>query len=164
MKNIVLLFLACVLIISCGDRNVRTDYISSTDLYIGWLDLKAYDFKKYGYANQADWEKDIAGANSALKIAVAKNLKVYKVTGAAKMWEMQPAKGYAVQFSNIVLDPQAALTAEVAIKDATTGRTINKFSSKSGAAIKSSAKEPFAAKLNKACQAVANEIYMQMTQ
>lgn len=161
MKKLALIFLACIMIASCGGRNVRIDYISSTDLFVGWMDLKTWDFKKYGYAAQADWEKDIAAANSALKIAVAKHLKVYKVTGAAKMWETQPARGYVIQFSNVTLDPKAGLTAEVSIKDGAYGRTINKFTSKVAS---SASGDPFAAKLNRAVQAVANDIYMQMTQ
>lgn len=161
MKKLAIMFVACVMIVSCGGRHVRMDYVSSTDLYIGWLDLKAWDFKKYGYARQADWEKEVAAANDALKKAVAKHLKMYTVKGAAKLWDAQPAKGYVVQFSNVTLDAQAGLKADVAIKEGAYGRTINRFTSKIAP---STSKEKFGGKLNSACQAVANDIYMKMTQ
>ena len=161
MKKLAILLVTCIMMVSCGGRNVRMDYISSTDLYIGWLDMKAWDVKKYGYKAQADWEKDIAAANGELKAAAAGQLKMYKVTGAAKMTDAQPVAGYVVQFGNVTLDPQAGLSAEVFIKDGAYGRIINKFTSK---VAPSTSKEAFGAKVKKACKAVANDIYMQMTQ
>lgn len=161
MKKAVTLFLACAMMVSCGGRNMRMEYISSTDMYVGWIDLKAWDFKKFGYATQADWEKDIAGANAALRTEVVKYLKDYKVTGASKQWEAQPTKGYVIQFVNVTLDPQAALSADVSIRESATWKIPGKFTCKVPA---NTSKDPFAAKLNKACQAVAKEIYMQMTQ
>jgi len=161
MKKILFVLIAFVMIVSCGGRHARVDYISSTDLYVGWLDLKAWDFKRFGYEKQADWQKDIEAANAALKESVAQKLKMYTVTGAGKQWEAQPAKGYIVQFANAKLDPEAGLSVDVAIKDGAYGRTISRFTS---TVEKSTSKNPFAERLNRACQAVANDIYMQMTE
>ncbi|MBN2159582.1 MAG: hypothetical protein JW807_09315 [Spirochaetes bacterium] len=161
MKKIVTLFFACAVMVSCGGRHMRVEFISSTDLYVGWIDLKSWDFKKFGYAAQADWEKEIAAANGVIKTELAKYLKLYTVTGAAKQWEPQPTKGFIIQFANVTLDPQAALSAYVTIREMPSWRVPGKFTFKVPA---NTSKDAFAKKLNNACKALAKEIYMNMTQ
>lgn len=164
MKHIAVALLVCSIVCSCSTRTVRTEYAGSTDLYVGWLDLRADDYRKYGYPTKAEWESDISDINSGLQEYIARYLKHYNVTGAASIRDRQPAKGYVILFSNPSIDPQSSIAVDITIKNAATGKVIERFPCYGTSFHMSYSMYSFAGRLNNACYALAYEIYQKMTE
>ncbi len=164
MKQFVVILISCGLILSCSTRSVRQEFSGSRDVYVGWLDLRPADFRKYGYPTRGEWDKDIADVNSELQKYVRDYLKGFAVTGASKIGERPPAYGYAIQFSNVTIDPQTSIVADISIRDRGTGRVVKKFPAYGTSFHMSYSMYSFAGKLNNACYALAYEIYTQMTE
>jgi hypothetical protein len=158
------LLIACGFILSCSTRSVRREFSGSRELYVGWLDLGAGDFRKYGYPAREEWERDIADVNRGLQKFVRDYMKGFAVTGASKVRERPPAYGYAIYFSNAAIDPQTSIVADISIRDMGTGKVVTKFSAYGTSFHMSYSMYSFAGKLNNACYALAYEIYTQMTE
>ncbi len=164
MRQFMVILIACGFILSCSTRSVRQEFSGSRELYVGWLDLRAADFRKYGYPTREEWERDIADVNQGLQKFVRDYMKGFAVTGASKIGERPPAYGCAIYFSNAAIDPQTSIVADISIRDMGTGRVVTKFSAYGTSFHMSYSMYSFAGKLNNACYALAYEIYTQMTE
>jgi len=165
MKNLVVLLLACGVICSCSSRAVRQEFSGSNNLYVGWLDLKSDDYRKWGYPTKEEWVKDINDLNvGGVQKFVRDYLKGFNVTGAQKVNDRVPTAGYVIQFSNVSIDPQNSIVADITIKDAVSGRVLKRFATYGTSFHMSYSMSSFAGRLNNACYALAYEIYMQMTE
>lgn len=133
------------------------------NLFVGWLDLKPDDYRKYGYPTKEEWVKDINDLNAGLQKYMKDYLTSFVVIGAGSAKERISGNAYAISFSNIVIDPQTSIVTDVEIKDATTGKTIKKFAGYGTSFHMSYSMYTFAGRLNNSCYALAYEIYMQMT-
>ncbi len=136
----------------------------SQKVYIGWLDLRPGDYRKYGYPSREEWQKDINDLNGSLQKFVRDYMKDCNVSGVAQNNDKMPPNGFVIQFSNVNIDPQNSIVADIAIKDASTGRLLKKFSSYGTSFHMSYSMYSLAGRLNNACYALAYEIYMQMTE
>lgn len=157
------LLLSCAILWSCSSRSVRQEFSGSRDLFVGWLDLHPEDFRKFGYPTKEEWVHDISDLNVSLKEFVAKYLKDFNVSGASSINERPPASGYVIQFSNVAIDPQTSIVADISIKDGTSGKVIKKFTSYGTSFNISYSMYAFIGRLNNACYALAYDIYVQMT-
>jgi hypothetical protein len=164
MKKSIVFILAFLLLWSCSSRSVRQEYAASKNLYVGWLDLKPDNYRNYGYPTRAEWEKDIADLNTGFQKFVADYLKDFNVTGARKIGDRYTGPGYTLALSNVVIDPQTSIVADVTIRDAATGKLVKQFASYGTSFHMSYSMYTFAGRLNNACYALAYEIYMQMTE
>lgn len=164
MKQSIVFILSCLLLCSCSSRSVRQEYAASKNLFVGWLDLKPDNYRNYGYPTKAEWEKDIADLNGSFQKFVADYLKDFNVTGARKIGDRYTGPGYILTLSNVVIDPQASIVADVTIRDAVTGKIVKQFSAYGTSMHMSFSMYLFTGKLNNACYALAYEIYMQMTE
>lgn len=164
MKQLIIFILSWALLLSCSTRSVRQEFSVSRDVYVGWLDLKPNDYRRYGYPTMEEWQKDINDLNGGLQKFAGDYLKDFHVSGASRANDKSPKKGLVIQFSNVNIDPQASIVTDVEIKDASTGKLLKKFSSYGTSFQMSYSMYSFAGRLNNACYALAYDIYMQMTE
>lgn len=164
MKHALALLLSFVLLMSCSTRTVRQEFAGNRHIYVGWLDLGPDYFRSYGYLTRGEWEKDIADLNKGFQEYMGGYLKEFRVTGARNSTDQPPATGFVILFSNVVIDPQTSIVADVAIMDAATGGVVKRFPAYGTSFHMSYSMYAFTGRLNNACYALAYEIYMQMTE
>jgi hypothetical protein len=164
MKHSIVLLLLCVLLLSCSTRSVRQEFAGSRDIYVGWLDLGPDYFRSFGYLTRAEWEKDIADLNRGFQVYMGDYLKEFKVSGARNSSDKPPVTGFVILLSNVVIDPQTSIVADVTIIDAAAGNVVKQFSAYGTSFHMSYSMYAFAGRLNNACYALAYEIYIRMTE
>lgn len=165
MKKLILLFILFSVFCSCANRVVRQEFNSNKNIYVGWLDLKPNDFRKWGYPTKEEWIKDISDLNiTGLQKFVQQYLKDFCVTGAKSNIDKQPTTGYIIQFSNTSIDQNNSIVVDVIIKDAMSGKILKRFAAYGTSFSMSFSMYSFTGRLNNSCYAIAYEIYQQITE
>ena len=75
----------------CGPVRVTEQYQKYNRIYVGWMDLGAHNWKKYGYGTEGEWVNEIKTQNiESLQEYTREYMKRWNVIGADSMHSAIP--------------------------------------------------------------------------
>jgi hypothetical protein len=163
VKRIIFIVLL-LLITGCAYRPLRDEFRSYSTIYVGWLDLHAGDYRKWGYMEKSEWQAAIAALNSGLHDYFRKYFDHFDIVGSDGNDRNPPKGAYYIKFVDPVIDAmQNSISTKVEIIDTNTGNIIQKFNSYATSFHASYSVYSFEGRLNNACYALAYDVHYYMT-
>ncbi len=166
LRSMFVVLLVMFMVIGCGSRRVKKEYSGEKTLFVGWMDLKADDYKKFGFETKKEWEDEIKNINiDGLQKYIVQYLgKNFTVIGAKQLGDTGPKNGYSVIFKNTLIQPYEIINTHACICDAATGKELKCFKIESSPVSTGWGSYSFGGRLYNAVYSVAYDIYYQFVE